>query len=229
MSQSHRPRWHRPDVIRAMFDRIAPRYDMLNRLLTLGMDVGWRRRAVRSLQLPAGAVVLDLACGTGDLSREADRAGHRAVGFDFAAAMLARARTEAPLVQADVLRLPVRDGAADGVTCGFALRNVADIDELFGEMRRALRPGGRIAVLEVSRPEAPLMRWGHRIYMERVVPFVGGRLSDPEGYRYLPESFGVLPTPGELVAMLARHGFGDVERTELSGGIAQLLTAARRD
>src|SRR6266571_612373 len=139
-------------AVRVMFDRVAPRYDRMNRLLTLGMDVRWRRRTVEALDLSRGSLVMDLACGTGDLCRELARAGHRPVGFDFALGMLRAARTGAPLAQADVLRMPVADGSADGVTCGFALRNVADLEALFAEIARVVRPGGRIALLEVSEP-----------------------------------------------------------------------------
>lgn len=207
-----------------MFDRAAPRYDLLNRLLTFGMDVGWRRRAVAELRLPPGSLVLDLACGTGDLSRELRRTGHRPIGFDFSEGMLRRSGTSVPLVRADVMRLPVPDAAADGITCGFALRNVADIGALLAEMRRVLRDGGRMAILEVSRPAAPLMRWGHALYLERVVPLVGALLSDSEAYRYLPASFRFLPQADTLVALLREHGFIRARRVTLSGGIAQLLT-----
>jgi len=174
--------------VREMFDRIAARYDLLNRILTFGMDVGWRRRAVEALALPPGSLVLDLACGTGALCRELERAGHRPAGFDFSSGMLARARTAAPLVRADVLHLPVAGGVADGVTCGFALRNVVELTELFREGARVLRPGGRAVFLEVSRPEHPVLRMGHAVYFRRVVPLVGGVLSDREAYAYLPAS-----------------------------------------
>lgn len=213
--------------VQAMFDRIAGRYDLLNRILTLGMDIGWRRRAVRALALPGGSLVLDLACGTGDLCRELERAGHRPVGFDFSPGMLARAKTRAPLVRADVLLLPVAEGLADGVTCGFALRNVVDLPGLFREAGRVLRPGGRAVFLEVSQPELPLLRLGHAVYFRRVVPFVGGLLSDREAYAYLPASMAYLPSPLELAGMLRDAGFGDVRRAVLSGGIAQLLSATR--
>lgn len=218
----------RAGVVRAMFDRIAGRYDVLNRLLTLGMDVGWRRRAVEALDLPSGARVLDLACGTGDLCRALERAGYRAVGFDFSEGMLLASRTDAPMVRADVLALPVADGVADGVTVGFALRNVVDLRRFFGEAGRVLRPGGRFAIVEVSRPDGALMRWGHRVYMGRVVPWIGGLLSDREAYDYLPRSYAYLPSPGELAAMLRRAGFGHVRRRQVSGGIAQLVVATRR-
>jgi demethylmenaquinone methyltransferase/2-methoxy-6-polyprenyl-1,4-benzoquinol methylase len=210
-----------------MFDRIAGRYDILNRILTFGMDVGWRRRAVGALGLPPGSLVLDLACGTGALSRELQRAGHRPVGFDFSPQMLARARTRAPLVRADVLCLPVGDGVADGVTCGFALRNVVDLPGLFVETARVTRPGGSAVFLEVSQPEHGLLRLGHSVYFRRVVPFVGGLLSDREAYAYLPASMTYLPAPVELAEMLRRAGFGDVRRRVLAGGIAQLVSGTR--
>lgn len=223
-------------AVRRMFDGIAPRYDLLNRVLTFGLDVRWRRKAVAALGLPPGSLVLDLACGTGDLCRELARAGHRAVGLDFAFEMLAvarRRRDPGPgrrlgLVQADVLRLPVRDGVADGATCGFALRNVTDMEDLFRETARAVRPGGRVAVLEVSRPPHPLVRTGHALYFRRIVPVVGGLLSDPEAYRYLPRSMEYLPEPHELAAMMRRTGFSDARSRPLSGGVAQLLVGTRR-
>ena len=142
-----------------MFDRIAPRYDLLNRMLTFRMDVGWRRTAVNSLQLVAGARVLDLACGTGDLCRTLDAAGYQPIGVDFSAGMLAAARTDAPLVRADATRLPFPDGALDGLTCGFALRNFVDLAPVLAECARVLRPAGRIALVDVSEPtSAPRAR-----------------------------------------------------------------------
>jgi demethylmenaquinone methyltransferase/2-methoxy-6-polyprenyl-1,4-benzoquinol methylase len=210
-----------------MFDRIAGRYDLLNRILTFGMDVGWRRRAVQALELPLSSVVLDLACGTGDLCRELERTGHRPVGFDFSPGMLARAKTGAPLVRADVLRLPVGTGAADGLVCGFALRNVVDLPGLFQEAARVLRAGGRAVFLEVSEPERALLRLGHSLYFRRVVPFVGALLSDREAYAYLPASMIYLPSQVELARMLRDAGFGDVRRAVLSAGIAQLVVGTR--
>jgi len=130
-------------VVRGMFDRISSRYDLVNRVMTFGMDVGWRRRAVGELRLPGEALVADLACGTGDLCNELLASGYRTLGFDFSHGMLRNARTKAPVVEADVLRLPLADGRLDGATCGFALRNVTDLTELFAETARVLRPGGR--------------------------------------------------------------------------------------
>lgn len=215
-------------AVRGLFDTVSPRYDLVNRVMTFGMDVGWRRRAIRELRLPGGALVADLACGTGDLCRELQRSGYRAVGFDFSLGMLERARTEAPLAQADILRLPMRDGAADGATCGFALRNVVDLSALFAEAARVVRPAGRIAFLEASEPEHPVVRIGHRVYFHRVVPLIGGVLSDRDAYTYLPRSMAYLPPGGRLVRMLRDVGFPDARRIALSGGIAQLLVGTRR-
>lgn len=215
-------------AVRGLFDTVSPRYDLVNRVMTFGMDVGWRRRAIRELRLPGGALVADLACGTGDLCRELQRSGYRAVGFDFSLGMLERARTAAPLAQADILHLPMRDGAADGATCGFALRNVVDLSALFAEAARVVRSAGRIAFLEASEPEHPVMRIGHRVYFHRVVPLIGGVLSDRDAYTYLPRSMAYLPPRGELVGMLHDAGFPDARRIALSGGIAQLLVGTRR-
>ncbi len=215
-------------AVDAMFDAIAPRYDLLNRVLTFGLDVGWRRRTVRSLDLPAGSRVLDLACGTGDLCRVLTAAGYRAVGVDRSAGMLAAARTASPLVRGDCLDLPVPDGRVDGLVCGFALRNFRSPEPFLAECARVLRPGGRVALLEVSAPENPVLRAGHGLYFGRVVPLVGGLVSDRDAYRYLPDSVAYLPPGPRLVEMLGEAGFADARRRPLTTGIAQLLTGTRR-
>ncbi|MFN2614292.1 MAG: ubiquinone/menaquinone biosynthesis methyltransferase [Actinomycetota bacterium] len=214
-------------AVRTMFDSIARRYDLVNRVMTFGMDVGWRRKTVASLALPVGARVLDLACGTGDLCRELINGGYAPTGIDFSVEMLRAAHVRAPLVAADILRLPVPDGYADGVTCGFALRNVVSLETLFAEIVRVVRPGGRIALLEVSEPRNAFMRRGHAIYFNKVVPKIGGLLSDRSAYEYLPRSVAYLPPPDELLAMLRKAGFADARRTLFGGGIAQLLTGTR--
>jgi demethylmenaquinone methyltransferase/2-methoxy-6-polyprenyl-1,4-benzoquinol methylase len=209
----------------AMFDTIAPRYDRLNRILTLGLDARWRRTAVRALGLRANARVLDIACGTGDFCREVEAAGAFAIGLDRSAGMLAAsAGTRAPLVRGDGLFLPVRDQSVDGITCGFALRNVVALDPLFAECARVLKPGGRFAFLEVAEPESAIVRAGHRVYFRHVVPFVGGLLSDRAAYRYLPDSTAYLPPTDELLSQLTTAGFSAVTRTLLGLGAAQLIS-----
>jgi demethylmenaquinone methyltransferase/2-methoxy-6-polyprenyl-1,4-benzoquinol methylase len=218
-------------AVDAMFDSIAPRYDRLNRILTLGLDRAWRRTAVETLGLHAGARVLDVACGTGDLCREASAAGGWVVGLDRSAGMLAAADASgAPgsFVRGDGLALPVRTGAFDGITCGFALRNVVALEPLFSEFARALKPGGRVAILEVAEPERAVFRAGHRVYFRHVVPFVGGLLSDRAAYRYLPDSTAYLPPPAELTRLLAAAGFAPVTRRLLGLGAAQLLCGTAR-
>jgi demethylmenaquinone methyltransferase/2-methoxy-6-polyprenyl-1,4-benzoquinol methylase len=214
-------------AVRGLFDAIAGRYDLVNRVMTFGMDVGWRRRAVGELRLPGGALVVDLACGTGDLCTELRRNGYRAIGVDFSHGMITNATTEAPLLEADILRLPFADASVDGATCGFALRNVTDLGDLFRETARVLRPGGRAAFLDASVPDNPVMRAGHGIYFNRVVPLIGATLSNREAYQYLPRSMAYLPPPSEMVAMLGASGFAEVVRAQLSGGLTQLLVGTR--
>ena len=214
-------------AVRHMFDAIAPRYDLVNRVMTFGMDVGWRRTTVRSLALSPGDRVLDVAAGTGDLCRELAAAGYAPVGVDLSAGMLAHARTDAPLVQGDALCLPVPERSVDGAVCGFALRNLVDLPAFFAELARVVRPGGRIGLLEVAEPKHPFLRWGHGVYFGEVVPRIGGWLSDPAAYRYLPRSVAYLPDPATLVDQLRSAGFTAVERRLLSVGIAQLLSATR--
>jgi demethylmenaquinone methyltransferase/2-methoxy-6-polyprenyl-1,4-benzoquinol methylase len=214
-------------AVQQMFDRIAPRYDLVNRVMTFGMDVWWRRKAVKSLRLKPGDLVGDIACGTGDFCREVEAAGGRAVGFDLSFGMLAKARTGAPLAQADGLAMPLRDAALDGITCGFALRNVVDIPALFSEFARVLNRGGRVAILEVAEPKSRALRAGHRIYFRKVVPFVGGLLSDRAAYRYLPESTAYLPPQDELRRIIEHAGFSEIAFKPLGLGAAQLITARR--
>ncbi len=217
----------RERAVERMFDRAARRYDLLNRLLTFGLDRRWRRHSVRLLDLPPTSLVADLACGTGDFCGELHKAGHRAVGADVSAGMLRYATTSAPLVRADVLRLPLADGSLDGVVCGFALRNLSDLGIFYAELGRTVRPDGRIALLEVAEPAGRMLRWTHRFYFRRVVPAIGGLLSDRAAYRYLPASLRFLPAPQALAEQLRAAGFSDTEHHLLSAGIAQLFTATR--
>jgi demethylmenaquinone methyltransferase/2-methoxy-6-polyprenyl-1,4-benzoquinol methylase len=211
-----------------MFDTIAPRYDLVNRIMTFGMDRGWRRRAVRSLALPPGARLMDLACGTGDLCEELKANGYRPIGVDLSFGMLREAHTTAPLIQGDATQLPLPPAAVDGVVSGFALRNFADLVAVFTELARVVRPAGRIALLDVAEPDNAILRAGHRVYFRHVVPRIGAALSDAEAYRYLPRSYAYLPPAPELLNELTAAGFDQVERRLLSGGITQVITATRR-
>jgi len=210
-----------------MFDTIAPRYDLLNRVMTFRLDVRWRRKAIRELALAPGSLVLDLASGTGDMCIDLAKLGQRPVSVDFSFGMLAADRSGAPRVQADITRLPVPDGAVDGATCGFALRNLVDLDAFFAELGRVVRPGGRIALVDVDTPRNPVMRWGHGVYFGKVVPRIGGAISDRAAYSYLPRSVAYLPAAEVMVASLQRAGFADARHVQLSGGITQLLTGTR--
>jgi demethylmenaquinone methyltransferase/2-methoxy-6-polyprenyl-1,4-benzoquinol methylase len=211
-------------AVREMFDAIAPRYDLVNRVMTFRLDVRWRRRAVRALGLPPGSRVLDLAGGTGDLCLDLAGAGHRPVSVDLSLGMLRADRSGAPRVQADILRLPMPDGSVDGITCGFALRNLVDLGAFFAELHRVVRPGGRIALLDVGVPRNRLVRFGNGVWFGKVVPRIGALLSDAAAYRYLPRSVAYLPPPEEMVAMLRSAGFADAVHADLSGGVTQLLT-----
>lgn len=211
-----------------MFDTIAPRYDLVNRIMTFRLDVRWRRITVSALKLSHNASILDLASGTGDFCRELARQGYRPLSVDFSFGMLAADTSGSPRTQADALRLPVRDGAVDGVTCGFALRNFVELPAFFRELARVTRTGGRISLLDVSTPTNPLIRAGNAFYFGKVVPFIGALLSDRAAYRYLPRSVSYLPTPHEMQRILADAGFADVKHRQLSGGLTQLLTATRR-
>ena len=214
-------------AVRSMFDSIAPRYDLVNRVMTFRLDVRWRRLTVDRLDLPAGSTVVDLACGTGDLCRDLHDRGHVPIGLDLSIGMLQAARTDAPLVHADILNMPLVGGSVDGATCGFALRNLVELPGFFDELARVIRPGGRIGLLEVAEPRNRFLRWGHGVYFGRVVPRLGGLLSDRDAYRYLPRSVAYLPGPDALEAQLVAAGFTEVEHHLLSGGISQLFTATR--
>ncbi len=217
-------------VVRAMFDRIAPRYDVLNRLFSFRLDQRWRKETIQSLALAPGEILLDLACGTGDLSELAVRTGVRVVGVDFAGKMLTGAQRRgipAQFVQADAALLPFPDGWAAAVVSGFALRNFVSIPVVLGEIARVLASGGRLALLEVDSPRNALVRWGHQVYFNRIVPVLGGLLSDSWAYSYLPRSVAYLPEPEVLQRVIETAGFHTVKRRQLSGGIAQLITAVK--
>jgi demethylmenaquinone methyltransferase / 2-methoxy-6-polyprenyl-1,4-benzoquinol methylase len=213
--------------VRAMFDVIAPRYDLMNRLMTFGLDQSWRKGTVAALGLPADALVLDLACGTGDLTRLALRDGYRVVGADLSAGMLAVNGTSAPVVEADGSRLPFAASTFDGVVCGYALRNFTDLAATLAECARVLRAGGRLAVLEVDAPSSRLWRAGYDVWFTKAVPLLGGAISDKEAYRYLPRSVAYLPPAPALRTLLREAGFSAVGIRPLAGGLSQLIVATR--
>ena len=214
-------------MVRNMFDAIAPRYDLVNRIMTFRLDTRWRRRAVREFALPANSTVLDLAAGTGDLCIDLRRAQLRPIAIDLSFGMLSNDRSNAPRAQADILRLPVPSHSVDGIICGFALRNLVDLEVFFTECARVIRPGGRIALLDVGVPHNPLIRFGNNIYFGKIVPRIGALLSDAAAYRYLPRSIAYLPDRSVLVAQLQRAGFADAIHTQLSGGLTQLMVGTR--
>jgi demethylmenaquinone methyltransferase / 2-methoxy-6-polyprenyl-1,4-benzoquinol methylase len=213
--------------VRAMFDAIAPQYDRVNRIITLGLDQHWRQRTVRALALGPGSLVLDLACGTGALGDIAQRCGYRVLGADMSAGMLAgRARNFAAALS-DAAALPFATGAFDGVVCAYALRNFTDLEASLKEAARVVRPGGRIALLEVATPPHRLVRAGHALWFHHVVPAIGAALSDRDAYRWLPDSVVYLPDERELREMLRQAGFATVGRQLLQGGLSQIVTATR--
>lgn len=210
-----------------MFDAIAPRYDVVNRVIALGLDQRWRRTTVGALGLPAGSLVLDLACGTGALAALAQRQGLRTVGADLSWGMLAAGGAPRPVLQADAAHLPLASASFDGVVCGFALRNFTDLAASLAEAGRVLRPGGRIAVLEVAAPEPGILRAGFDLWFDHLVPVLGGLLSDAAAYHYLPRSIAYLPDEPALRRLFWEAGFATVGRRAIHGGLSQLLTATR--
>jgi demethylmenaquinone methyltransferase / 2-methoxy-6-polyprenyl-1,4-benzoquinol methylase len=214
-----------PDAVRTMFDRIAPVYDGMNRVMTAGLDRRWRQETVDAVVRP-GDRVLDACCGTGDLAVAAARAGGRVTGLDFSEKMLERARRKAPLidwVRGDVLALPFEDGSFDSVTVGFGIRNVEDLEAGLRELRRVLRAGGRLGVLEITQPEGFLSPF-YRVWFDRVVPALGRVLPGGAAYTYLPASVRRFPGPEALAEALRSAGFGDVRWRLFAGGIVALHT-----
>jgi demethylmenaquinone methyltransferase/2-methoxy-6-polyprenyl-1,4-benzoquinol methylase len=210
-----------------MFDAIASRYELVNKLMTFGLDGRWRRRAVADLRLPRASVVLDVAAGTGDFTRELARQGLRGVATDLSFGMLHAGRAMNDCVQADASMLPFRSGGFDGITCGYALRNFTDLAATFDEMARVLRPGGRLSLLEVAEPRSGLFRAGFRLWFRKVVPFIGSLVSDRAAYHYLPQSTAYLPASEEIARMLNRSGFSAVNHRRVMGGLSQQFVATR--
>jgi demethylmenaquinone methyltransferase / 2-methoxy-6-polyprenyl-1,4-benzoquinol methylase len=210
--------------VRSMFDRIAPVYDVMNRVMTAGLDQRWRRLTVRET-VSGGDRVLDACCGTGDLAVAARRAGAaEVVGLDFSERMLERARRKDPGVEwirGDLLLLPFEDESFDAATVGFGVRNVADLERGLAELRRVLRPGGRVGILEITRPRGPL-RLFYKLWFDVLIPLAGKILPGGKAYTYLPASVRRFPGPEELAALMRARGFEDVRFRRLAGGIVAL-------
>lgn len=220
-------------AVRQMFEGVAPRYDLLNRVLSLGIDRSWRRTVVESLALRTDQVALDLCCGTGDLALEIAGSA-RCVACDFTWNMLTRAQAKfersgssIKLAAADTLQLPFPDGAFDATTVAFGVRNLADMDAGLREMRRVLKPEGVLAILEFSHPQG-FLRMPYRFYLNVLLPRLGDLLSRRgEAYRYLAESIAGFPEPDTLVGMMESAGFRDCRYTRLTGGIVAVHTGRK--
>lgn len=218
--------------VETMFDAVAPRYDLMNRLMTFGIDRGWRKATVAALGLSAGDLVVDLGCGTGGLCVEAVGYGASPVGVDFSSAMLRLAARQLPataLLRADAGRLPLADASADAVMSGFALRNFDRVTEVLDECGRILRAGGRLAFLEVDVPANRLIKTGFDFYFHHVMPLLGRMVSRGYAYHYLSESIVYLPTSEQLRDGLEAAGFVDIRKRCFCLGSAQLVTAVRGD
>jgi demethylmenaquinone methyltransferase/2-methoxy-6-polyprenyl-1,4-benzoquinol methylase len=215
-------------AVRGMFNRIAPRYDRMNRLITGNMDQRWRKALVSRLQIRPPDGVMDLACGTGDFTEMVLRRGATVIGLDFAGVMLTEAKRRVPaaaLIQGDAQALPLADSSVDVVLSGFALRNFTNIAMAFSEVARVLKPGGRFGYLEVDEPGNPLVRRGHSFYFGHMMPLLGSLFSDGGAYRYLRDSTVYLPPETELLSMLVAAGFTNVDKRSHMAGAIQSVAA----
>jgi demethylmenaquinone methyltransferase/2-methoxy-6-polyprenyl-1,4-benzoquinol methylase len=225
-----------PDRIAGMFDAIAPRYDLLNHLLSAGIDKRWRKRAIATLGLTGRETLIDVCTGTADVALEAADAA-RVIGVDFAGAMLVRGRRKVEtagqgkrilLVRGDAMRLPARDRSADAATVAFGIRNVQRPEVACAEMARVLRSGARLAILEFGVPRIPGVSAVYLWYFRRVLPWIGRMISGHTGaYSYLPASVGTFPPPAEFMTLLRQAGFTDVRAVPLTLGIVYLYTAIK--
>jgi demethylmenaquinone methyltransferase/2-methoxy-6-polyprenyl-1,4-benzoquinol methylase len=227
------------DQVRGMFDRIAGVYDLMNSAMTAGLHHEWRDRAVDVARVGPGSDALDVCCGTGDLTfalRERIGPDGRVVGCDFSEPMLDVARDKAgdrglgvEFASADALDLPYGDASFDAVTIGFGARNLADLERGLAEMARVLRPGGRLAILEITRPQREPLASFYSLWFDRVVPWLGVFAGDPDAYSYLPDSVRSFPEPRDLAAMIDQAGFEEIRWLLLAGGIIAIHSATKRD
>ena len=216
------------DGVRSMFDRIAPVYDRMNRVMTLGLDRRWRKKTVRTVVAP-GDRVLDACCGTGDLAILAAQSGAWVVGLDFSKRMLERARrksTSVEWLEGDLLELPFEAASFDAATVGFGVRNVDDLDAALLELHRVLKPDGLVGILEITQPRGPL-KYFFSLWFDRIVPLLGKVLPGGNAYTYLPASVRRFPDADELVRRLGEAGFGAARYERMGGGIVALHWARK--
>jgi demethylmenaquinone methyltransferase/2-methoxy-6-polyprenyl-1,4-benzoquinol methylase len=216
-----------------MFDGVAGRYDLLNLILSLGLDHAWRRAAARAAATRPGHVVLDLGCGTGDLSAALARRGVRVIGLDASAGMLSEAAARTlrgvDLLRGSAFRLPFHDGVFGAVASAFVLRNLDDLPAAFRELARVTRPGGRLALVDITEPPWRVLRRGFDAYFRMAAPALGALGGHAGEYRYLVRSVAHLPPATDLCADLRRAGFDRVRARPLTGGVVTLFTGDRRD
>jgi demethylmenaquinone methyltransferase/2-methoxy-6-polyprenyl-1,4-benzoquinol methylase len=212
-----------------MFDRIAPVYDVMNRVMTAGLDLRWRRITAEAV-VRRGDRVLDACCGTGDLAIAAVRSGGVVTGLDFSPRMLERARRKSSAVtwvEGDLLALPFADGSFEAATVGFGVRNVADLERALAELSRVVVPEGRVGILEITTPRGLLAPF-YRVWFDRIVPLLGKVLKGGAAYSYLPASVRRFPGPEQLAELLRRAGFGEVSYRTFAGGIVALHTGKKQ-
>lgn len=225
--------------VRDMFDNIAPAYDLMNRMMTLGIDRAWRTRCVRTVSEGKPAAVLDLATGTADLAISTARAipGAHVTGADLSPAMveIAKKKVRAAALDdrvalhvADILSLPFDDNSFDAITIAFGVRNLEHLDKGYAEMARVLRPGGTLVVLELTEPRSPIVRPFYRFYTRCIIPAVGRLVSrDSRAYTYLPESISAVPARDDMTAIMTRAGLTDARWRSLTLGVATIYTATK--
>ncbi len=212
-------------TVRSMFDSIAVDYEKLNSYMTFGMDRGWRKKLLEHLGAKPNSTVLDVGCGTGDLIRELQKRNIKAIGIDLSFNMIKQNRALGNIVQGIAEQLPFRDDSLDGLVSGFSLRNFVNLKDFFKECYRVVKPGGRIALLDIAEPRLPVIKEVHDLWFKKCVPAIGGILSDKKAYSYLPASTVYLPDRQTLLSMLNEQGFLGSGHKQLFFGTVQILDA----